>query len=132
MRTDRENQRKAAIGMAVAIHIFGIAFVLIWCLIVASMGAWFMLLFAVPIAVFLAIRLVFLLKPAKNDPWDAAKQHFPDFQSMHSAVEDVFERAANSDHADAQPRRSPRFCYNCSCWIHNNSPFCPKCGRPVR
>lgn len=132
MRTDRENQRKAAIGMAVAIHIFGIAFVLIWCLIVASMGAWFMLLFAVPIAVILAVRLVFLLKPAKHDPWDAPKQHFPDFPSMHSAVEDVFERAATRDHADAQPRRSPRFCHNCSCWIHNNSPFCPKCGRPVR
>ena len=132
MKTDRENQRKAAIGMAVAIHVFGIVFVAIWCLIAASMGAWFMLLFAIPIAVILLLRLAFLLKPTKRDPWDMQDDLLERAQSMHSAVEDVFERASKRDGTDTQQRQSPRFCHNCSYWIHNNSPFCPKCGRPVR
>lgn len=131
MRTDRETERKAAMAMGIAVSIFGIFFVVIWCVIAASIGAWFMILFAIPVAGFLVLRLVFMLRQPKRDPWDIPHRRSPDPASVHSAVEDVFERAANRGSEDARSGRSPRFCHSCSNWIHNDFQFCPKCGRRI-
>ena len=128
MRTDREQQRRAAKAMGVATSVFSIFFVIIWCVIVASMGAWFMLLFAIPIAVFSVCRLVFILRQEKKkDPWDIPDRRYPDFSSMHEAAEDVFRRASDGKATGS----SPRFCHSCSHWIHNDFQFCPKCGRRI-
>ena len=127
MRTDRDQERKAAKAMGVAVSVFSIIFVMIWCVAAASMGAWFMLLFAIPIIGILVSRLVFMLRLAKKDPWDIPQGYTRDFSSTHRTVEDVFERAANGDAG----RSSPRFCHNCNFWMDSDFQFCPKCGRRI-
>lgn len=132
MRTNRDQERKAAKAMGIGTSIFSILFLIFWCIVVASMRAWFMLLFAIPTMGFLVFRLVIMLRQdKKKDPWEMPHRRSPDPASVHSAAEDVFERVANRGSEDARSGGSPRFCHSCSYWVHNDFQFCPRCGRRI-
>ena len=57
MSWDRESERKAGKSMAIGGSVFGIVFILIWCITAASMGAGIMLLFGLPMLGFMIFRL---------------------------------------------------------------------------
>ena len=131
MKTNHEKQRKTLNATGVSIYIFGILFLLIWCLIAASIGAWFMVLFVIPMASLLVFRLIFLLKQEKNGPWDMQDELLERAQALHSVVQDAFENDSIGENTDKSHDHSPRFCHHCHFWIHNSAQFCPKCGRWV-
>ena len=126
MRTNRDQERKAAKAMGIAVSIFGIFFVVIWCVIAASIGAWFMLLFAIPIIGFWVFRLVLTVQLGKQkDPWGTPDRRYPNDPPRYPPEHDPFgERPRGSENS-----RTPRFCHSCSYWVHNDFQFCPRCGR---
>ena len=58
MGWDREKERKAARGYNIGIGIFALAFSIIWCCMAAASGAWFMLIFGLPMLGFMILAAV--------------------------------------------------------------------------
>ncbi len=115
MAWDREKERKAGKNLTVASHIFGILFMIFWCIMAISMGAWFMGLFGLPMLGLMIYRLVVMLRlsgeeekkepPKSADPWDRPQE---------------------------KPKRQTeggRFCPYCGSSLQEDFAFCPKCGR---
>ena len=128
MRTDRDQQRRAAKAMGIGTSIFSILFLIFWCIVVASMRAWFMLLFAIPTMGFLVFRLVIMLRQdKKKDPWEMPDRHYTNDSHGYSSAWGAFDDASRKTNTS----HTPRFCHSCSYWVHNDFQFCPRCGRRI-
>lgn len=110
---DRDEERKAGKAMTVGSSIFGVLFILVWCGIAISMGAWFMALFGIPMLGFAVYRLVVVLRLAKEE-------------EKKSPEADPWDRPAET------PRREAgegKFCPYCGGGLQEEFAFCPRCGR---
>ena len=108
---DRDMERKAGKVMGIGGSIFAVAFMLFWCAMCAAMGAWFMLIFGVPMLGFMIFRLAVILRKSKEkpaDPWD---------------------RPAEPADYTSQRRTAASFCPYCGIKTEESFEFCPKCGR---
>ncbi len=115
MAWDREKERKAGKNLTIAGCIYGLLFSIVWCILAAAMGAWFMLIFGIPFACLMGYRLVMCLKLAKGekehppaDPWDR-----PSGQQSHPSTQDS----------------GSGYCPYCGSAVQTDFEFCPKCGR---
>ena len=114
MAWDRDKERKAGKVMTLGGCIFVLVFALIWCGVVVSMGAWFMLIPGLFIVGITAYRLVLCIQWSKEqkapqkeaDPWDRPAPSAPQTQQ----------------HANG-------FCPYCGSPISEDFTYCPKCGR---
>ena len=74
MSWDREKERKAGKAVGIGGSIYGIVFMLIWCGLAAAMGAWFMLIFGLPMLGFMIFRTVAMVKKSnaekQKEPWE--------------------------------------------------------------
>ena len=114
MAWDREKERKAGKAMGIGTGIFALGFSIFWCCMAAAMGAWFMLIFGLPFAGFMAYRLAFMVKKSKaevqKEPWEQPDKS----QSSYETT--------TSFHRDG-------FCPYCGEKMEDQFVFCPKCGR---
>lgn len=113
MDWNRERERNAGRAMGIGGSIYGIVFIVIWCAIAAGMGAWFMLIFGLPMLGFMIFRLVVMLQKGKKkpqDPWDQTAQ-------------------PREHWTPAQKTHSDKFCPYCGKELNEDFVFCPTCGR---
>ena len=118
MDWDRNKERKAGKAMSIGGSIYAIVFMVIWCAIAAASGAWFMLIFGLPMLGFVIFRLVVLIKKSRQkpeDPWEQAER------PRQSGSYTTF-----TDHA------GDSFCPFCGAEIKGSFTFCPKCGRRLQ
>ncbi len=115
MAWDREKERKAAKKMSMANGIFGIVFIIVWCILAASMGAGIMLLFGIPFLGLMVYRLYVCIQLSKREE-TSVKQEV-----------DPWERPAAP--TQAETKDSNRFCPYCGTSLQETFEFCPKCGR---
>ncbi len=108
MAWDRERDRRAGKALGVGGCIYGIVFLVVWCAIAIGMGAWFMLIFGIPMLGFMIFRLVVLLRMGKKPPQE------PREKPPVSAT-------AAADRTD--------ICSYCGNQLEEGFAFCPKCGR---
>lgn len=121
MAWDREKERKAGASYSIAMNIFVLLFGIVWCVLVASTGVWFMLLFGLFFVGMAAYRLIMCVKVANSekekkaaDPWDRP--------------------AGQQSYQSEPPRQAPQsggsgYCPYCGSAIQPGFEFCPKCGR---
>ncbi len=110
MQWDREKERNAAKKMGIGVSIFAIVFAVFWCIMAASMGAWFMLLFGIPFAGLLVYRLIIMLRLTRDDTPKQPRQEI-----------DPWDRPAAN--------HSSENCPYCGFRLEQGFEFCPKCGR---
>ncbi|MGN0998022.1 MAG: zinc-ribbon domain-containing protein [Faecousia sp.] len=127
MAWDREKDRKAGKFMAIGVSIFAILFVLFWCAIVSSMGAWIMLIPGLLILGFLIFRLTMAIRMGKEtskekDPWEGSGTRRDDTAPTQS-------RQSGSGSASSN---SGGFCPYCGEETKDGFAFCPKCGRRLQ
>lgn len=106
---DRKTERKAGKFLGIGGSIYGIVFMVVWCVIAAGMGAWFMLIFGVPMLIFMVVRTVVIVRKSKEkpkEPWDLPP-------------EDSAGRKGNGE----------GFCPYCGRRTEDGFEYCPKCGR---
>lgn len=96
-------------GMSVVSLIFGI----FWCLVALSMGAWFMLIFGIPLVGLMAYRLLMLAKHGEEKPKQPPYREEEPWQRPESAE-------ANG------------FCPYCGSSVEETFEYCPKCGRKLK
>ena len=114
MSMDWEKQRKAGKHMTIGMAVFQIVFAVIWCLLVAAMRVWIMLLFGLVFLIAAIYRLVILLQmtredkkpPRPRDPWEQPRQN--------------------------PPEASGSFCPYCGAAVEGKFAYCPSCGRKLR
>jgi hypothetical protein len=113
MGWDREKERKAGKALGIGGSIYGVVFMVIWCGIAASMGAWFMLIFGVPMLGFMVYRLIVILKkskaPKEKDPWEQTQSTRTPYETNES--------------------RRDGYCPYCGRTLEEDFSFCPGCGR---
>ncbi len=110
MEDSRSRRRKAGRVVGIGSSIYGIVFLIIWCTIAAGMGAWFMLIFGIPVLGLMIFRLFYLLCKTKEPPKEPWEQ--PDRENR------------------SQPRSAGNgFCPHCGRALDENFTFCPHCGR---
>lgn len=117
---DREKEKKAGKAMHIGMNVYAVLFMIVWCVLAASMNAWFMLLLGIPLTCLTAYRLYVCIRHAKSngdashpkdlDPWDCP--------SVWNAPKQ--EKTAGNQ---------GRFCPYCGGGILEDFEFCPKCGR---
>jgi len=120
MAWDRDKEKRAGKAMGIGASIFAVLFAIFWCILAASMGAWFMLVFGIPFVSMAVYRLYVCIQYAKadskstqqkqTDPWD-------------HPVPDRIPPRDNSTSA------AGKFCPYCGGGIQDTFEFCPKCGR---
>jgi hypothetical protein len=116
MAWNRDKERKAGRAIGIGSSIYGIVFVIIWCALAAGSGAWFMLIFGVPMLGFMIYRLVMILKQTKKteDPWDRPQEP-PRYTTC-----------------TAEPRSSTAgYCPYCGGEVTGSFAYCPACGRKL-
>ncbi len=113
MAWDREKEKKAGKTMAIGTSVFGLLFSIFWCVMAASMGAGFMLIFGIPFAGLMAYRLYVCLQYAKKDDSQKPRQEA-----------DLWDRPA-----DPPAAGSGSFCPYCGGSLQEGFAFCPHCGR---
>lgn len=108
---DQESRRRAEGAYSVAWSVFALIFAVVWCCIAAAMGAWFMLLFGVPLTGIMGWRLAMCIKMNRGEkprePW---------------------EQAAPPSFTEAPPR-AEGICPYCGRRTEGDFKFCPRCGR---
>ena len=113
MSWDREKERKAGKAIGIGGSIYGIVFMVVWCGIAAAMGAGFMLIFGVPMLIFMVYRLIVILKkskaPKEKDPWEQTQP--------------------TQTHCETSESRRDGFCPYCGRQLSEDFSFCPTCGR---
>ena len=113
MAWDREKERKAAKTYHIGVMVFALIFVAIWCVAAVAMGAWFMVLFALPMVGILVFRMGMALKQDQktksSEPWEQ-----PDRQPTWE---------------QPRQREDSKFCPYCGAPRQEDFEFCPKCGR---
>lgn len=113
MEWDHDQERKAGRAMSIGGSIYAIIFIVIWCAIAIGMGAWFMLIFGLPMLGFAIFRLAVMLQKSKKkpqDPWEQAEQ-------------------SREPRTAAQGTANSKFCPYCGNELGEVFAFCPKCGR---
>lgn len=113
MAWDREKEKKAGKAMTIGSSIFGTVFAVFWCIMAASMGAWFMLIFGIPFVGMMLYRLYVCIQYSKEekpgqkeaDPWDRPTP------------------------PASRPGSGASFCPYCGGDAQEGFAFCPKCGR---
>lgn len=113
MSWDRKQEQRAGRAMTIGSCVFGLGFSIIWCVLAASIGAGFMLIFGIPFAVFMLYRLIFCLKKAK----------------LESASADPWDQPQQPRHDGENPRTGSGFCPYCGEKTESRYAFCPACGR---
>ena len=112
MSWDREKERKAGKAVGIGGSIYGIVFMLIWCGLAAAMGAWFMLIFGLPMLGFMIFRTVAMVKKSnaekQKEPWEQPDRPQNPYES-HT--------------------RRDGFCPYCGRELSDDFTFCPTCGR---
>ena len=117
MEWDRNKERKAGKAMTIGSCIYGLIFSIVWCVLAASMGAWFMLFFGIPFAGLMAYRLYILARISKEKP------------SQPREV-DPWDRSSTPDRTVSFPSASAKDdCPYCGRTLDEDFEFCPKCGR---
>ncbi len=108
-----DRRRKAGKALGVGTSIYAIGFVILWCCIAASMGAWFMLIFGIPMLIFMIVRLVMILRKEKEVP------------------QDRWQNAASGPDVPLGGKSSEKngFCPYCGRALEGDFAFCPHCGR---
>ena len=117
MAWDREKERKAGKAMTIGTSVYGLVFSIAWCCIAAAMGAYFMLVFGIPFAVFMGYRLFVLLQYTKEDKKPPRKEVDP---WDRPAGEISSQTTANG------------FCPYCGRAVEAAFEYCPTCGRKQR
>ena len=112
MDWDRNKERKAGKALGIGGSIYAIVFMVVWCGIAAAMGAWFMLIFGIPMLGFMIFRLAVMIQKSKEKPKDPWEQAYQPRQSCPS-----------------DPDREDGFCPYCGEKVEGQFTFCPKCGR---
>ena len=128
MAWDREKDRKAGKSMAIGVSVFAILFVLFWCVIVSSMGAWFMLIPGLLMLGFLIFRLTMAIRMGK----EASKEKEPWEESGTRREYTSHTQNWQSSRDSAPSDRSSGFCPYCGEETKDGFAFCPKCGRRLR
>ena len=117
MDWDREKERRAGKVVGIGSSVYAVIFALVWNVLAAAMGAYFMLIFGLPFLGFMIFRLVVLLKkskPKSQDPWEQA-------EAPRSYTSYTPERSAGNG-----------FCPYCGGEVKPEFAFCPKCGRRLQ
>ena len=110
MEWNRDKERKAGKAMSIGGNIYAVVFIVIWCVIAVAMGAWFMLIFGLPMLGLAIFRLVVMVQKSKQKPQDPWEQ---------------------AEHPWTMPPRSEngKFCPYCGKELQDGFTFCPQCGR---
>lgn len=117
MNWDRDKERKAGKFMTIGSCIYGVVFLIVWNVLAASMGAWFMLIFGIPMLGFMIFRLVMCVRLAKDkkqkqtDPWDRPADY------------------REPPRYDAPAGNGSNYCPYCGAAVEESFQYCPKCGR---
>ena len=85
MDWDREKERRAGKVVGIGSSVYAVIFALVWNVLAAATGAYFMLIFGLPFLGFMIFRLVVLLKkskPKSQDPWEQAEAP-PQLHQLH-------------------------------------------------
>ncbi|MBQ8833703.1 MAG: zinc ribbon domain-containing protein [Oscillospiraceae bacterium] len=117
MAWDREKEKKAGKAMTIGSSIFGTVFAIFWCVMAASMGAWFMLIFGIPFVGMMVYRLYICIQYSKGDNNKAPQKEA-----------DLWDRPA-AQTTYTQPTIDSKFCPYCGAPTQDGFEFCPKCGR---
>lgn len=110
MEWNRDKERKTGKAMGIGTSIFALVFIVIWCITAAGMGAWFMLIFGLPMLGFMIFRLAVILRNTKEtpkEPWEQPEQ----------------------PRSDSYRTSTQKFCPYCSKELETDFVFCPICGR---
>ena len=116
MAWDREKERKAGKAWHMSFSVFGLIFAIFWCIIAASMGAGFMLIFGIPFVGLMAYRLVMMAKLGDEKPKQPPRQE-----------RDPWEQSAPQERPAAEG-----FCPYCGSSVAESFEYCPKCGRKLK
>ncbi len=111
---DGERKRRAGKLLGIGGSIYGVVFMVAWCAIAGAMDAWFMLIFGVPMLIFMIVRLGVMLSKAKEtpkEPWEQPPEP------------DCYERGRC---------KTAGFCPYCSFHTEEDFDYCPKCGRRLK
>ena len=114
MAWDREKERKAGKAMSLGSSIFGLVFAIFWCVMAASSGGWFMLIFGIPFVGMMIYRLYVISQYAKEDKPKEV---------------DPWERPAVESGSTPPQSGGNGFCPYCGAAIQPDFEYCPKCGR---
>ena len=118
MAWDREKERKAAGGMHIGIGIFSVVFAVFWCIMAASMGAWFMLIFGIPFTGLMVFRLVMSIKmmdrEKPKEPWEGGQSY-----------------TGSAGYTPSGTARQGSYCPYCGSAVEETFEYCPKCGRKL-
>ena len=121
MAWDREKERKVAGGYRIGVNVFGLVFSIFWCIMAASMGAWFMLIFGIPFVGMMGFHLAMSIKmmnAEKNktkEPWEGGQSYTSTYTPPVS-----------------QPTgQRGSFCPYCGGAVEETFEYCPKCGRKL-
>lgn len=120
MSWDREKERKAGKAMTVGSCIFGLAFSIFWCVAVAWMGAWPMLIFGLLFVGMMGYRLYVLLQMSGKDKAQKQKEADP------------WERPDERARFDRTEASESGYCPYCGSLVQTEFEFCPKCGRRLK
>lgn len=117
MDRDRDNERKYGRNMHIGMSVFALIFAVVWCVLAASSGAGFMVIFGLGFIGLTAYRLYAVLKLSKKqrkeaDPWDQPQK--------------------SRGYTTEQPGRGDGFCPYCGEKTESSFSFCPKCGRKLQ
>ena len=118
MNWDREQEKKAGKAYHLGFSVFGLIFAIFWCVMAASMGAGFMLIFGISFVGFMAFRLVMIAKVGgtsqkpktgrESDPWE---------QQQPTQKTEGYKNG---------------FCPYCGSSVEESFVYCPKCGRNLQ
>ena len=121
MAWDRDKERKVAGGYRIGVNVFGLVFSIFWCIMAASMGAWFMLIFGIPFVGMMGFHLAMSIKimnaeKAKGkEPWEGGQSY-----------------TSSATYSSSTASRSGGYCPYCGNAIEEAFEYCPKCGRKMR
>ena len=120
MAWDREKERKVAGGYRIGVNVFGLIFSIFWCIMAASMGAWFMLVFGIPFVgmmgfhLAMSIKMMNAEKVKEKEPWEGGQSY--------TSYSYTPNRAATQG----------GYCPYCGAAVEDSFVYCPKCGRKLR
>ena len=114
----RDEERKAGKAMGIGMSVFVLLFGIFWCIMVASSGAWFMVIFGLFFVGLAAYRLVKMIQLSKKE-----ESHYADPWDRPAEPRDYTENPGSSGCTE------DGFCPYCGAESKEGFVFCPKCGR---
>ena len=116
MNRDRDTQKKFGKKLHIGMSVYALIFSVVWCILAATSGAGFMVIFGLGFVALTGYRLYAVLKLSKEqrketDPWDQPQ---------------------NSRGYTTEPQTGNGFCPYCGEKTEGSFSFCPKCGRKLQ